>query len=284
MLPALLGAAELTIDHVTVAGKSLKGMQANLAQIGITSEYGGPHKNHATEMALASFPDGSYLELIAEQPNADAAAVKAHAWAKQLEGDAGPCGWAVRAKDIAAEVARLQAAGIAVNPPVRSGRERPDGVRLDWETAQVGTEGNGVFFPFLIRDFTPRQQRAWPQRKPSTKDFSGVTRVVIAVRDLDDAVKRYQQAYGLSRPIKQIDRAFDAHLASLGGSPVMLAAPLSAQSWLNERLDRFGEGPCAFILGAKKTGRYQPASKTRWFGVDISWFDVEKLGWHLGFE
>jgi len=112
-----LGAAEISIDHVTVAGRDLKTMQANLAAAGIRSEYGGPHKNHATEMALTSFADGSYLELIALQPNADAKAVASHTWAKQMESNAGPCGWAARVKDIAAEVKRLQAAGVPVSAP-----------------------------------------------------------------------------------------------------------------------------------------------------------------------
>ncbi|MGH9647203.1 MAG: VOC family protein, partial [Bryobacteraceae bacterium] len=80
LVPVMLPAADLTIDHVTVAGKDLKSMQATLAALGIPSEYGGPHSNHATEMALTSFPDGSYLELIAIQPNADPAAVAAHYW------------------------------------------------------------------------------------------------------------------------------------------------------------------------------------------------------------
>ncbi|HWB98941.1 MAG TPA: VOC family protein, partial [Bryobacteraceae bacterium] len=196
-IPMLLSAVELTIDHVTVAGKSLQDMQAALAAAGISSENGGPHSNHATEMALTSFPDGSYLELIALQSAADPQAVAAHAWSKLLQGDAGPAAWAVRVKDIAAEVERLKSAGVAVGTPVRSGRVRPDGVKLDWETAQVGKEPNGTFFPFLIRDYTDRKERAWPGRKPTTKDFSGVTRVVIAVQDLDEAVKRYQEAYGL---------------------------------------------------------------------------------------
>src|ERR1039458_353544 len=99
--------------------------------------------------------------------------------------DGGPGAWAVRETDVAAEVQRLRAAGIAVSAPVRNGRQRPDGVRLDWETAQVGTEPNGTFFPFLIHDFTPREQRAFPQGKPLNKDFGGVTKVVIAVRDLE---------------------------------------------------------------------------------------------------
>jgi len=269
-----LGAAELIVDHVTSAGKDLKSMQASLAAIGLTSEYGGPHSNHATEMAVVSFTDGSYLELIAIQPNADPKAVKAHDWARQMEANAGPCAWAVRVKDLAAEVNRLPGPGVSVSAPERSGRTRPDGTRLDWETAQVGAEPRGSFFPFLIRDITPRQQRAFPTGKPSSKDFSGVTRVVIAVRDLDAAVKRYQAAYGLPAPIRQDDAVLGAHLALLGGSPVTLAAPLTPQSWLGRRVEQFGEGPCAFILGATNAGR---RSKTRWF-------DNKKLGGYIGFE
>ncbi|HEY2846074.1 MAG TPA: VOC family protein, partial [Bryobacteraceae bacterium] len=81
----LLPAADLRIDHVTAAGRDLKSMQAALAKLGISSEYGGPHSNHATEMALTSFPDGSYLELIAIQASADPAAVAAHYWSKPMQ-------------------------------------------------------------------------------------------------------------------------------------------------------------------------------------------------------
>lgn len=278
-----LAAADVKIDHVTVAGSSLKLLQANLAAIGIESVYGGPHSNGATEMALVSFADGSYLELMAPQAKADPLVLDRQPWAKFLKGDGGPCAWAVREKDVAAEVKRLQVAGIAVAAPVRSGRQRPDGVRLDWETAQVGTEPNGTFFPFLIHDFTPREERAFPQGKPSNKDFGGVIKVVIAVRDLEASVKRYTQAYGTPPAIKQVDPAFGAHLALLGGIPVVLAQPLNADSWLAERLARFGEAPCAFVLDQRR-GRYQAASQARWFGVKVSWFDAKKLGWRLGFE
>src|SRR5262249_3876127 len=72
----------LTVDHVTTAGADLKQLEANLAAIGIRSEYGGPHSNHATQMALASFPDGSYLELIALQDTPDPQAVAAHYWSR----------------------------------------------------------------------------------------------------------------------------------------------------------------------------------------------------------
>jgi hypothetical protein len=288
-MPMLLGAADsatpmLTIDHVTVAGKDVKAMQAKLASVGIPSEYGGPHKNRATEMALTSFPDGSYLELIALQPNPDSKAVASHYWSKQMENDAGPCAWAIRAHDIAADVKRLQSAGVTVSAPARSGRERPDGTPVEWETANIGPEPNGTFFPFMIQDFTPRPKRAFLNGKPTTKDFAGVARVVIAVRDLGASAMRFREAFGTPLPIQQVDASFGAHLALLGGTPVVLAAPLNADSWLVARLEEFGEGPCALILSAKNAQRHKTASKTRWFGAEISWFDTEKLGWRLGFE
>jgi hypothetical protein len=282
--PLLLGAVDLTVDHVTVAGDNVKNMQARLASVGVVAEYGGQHSNHATEMAATSFADGSYLELIAIQPNADQKAVAAHYWAKQMSENAGPCAWAIRAEDMDTEVNRLRAAGIEARAPERNGRARPDGKRLDWETAQIGTEPNGTFFPFLIRDFNPRTLRAFPQGKPTSKDFRGVTKVVIAVRDLEAAVTRYRKAFDLPEPLRQVDGNFGAHLAFLGGTPVVLATPLTPDSWLTARLDRFGEGPCAFILGARKGGSHKAASKSRWFGTDISWFDIDKLGWHLGYE
>jgi len=228
------------------------------------------------------------MELIAIQPNADPAAVAAHYWSKRMQNDAGPCAWAVRPKDLAAEVQRLQAARVAVTSPARAGRARPDGVPLEWETANVGQGPNGMFFPFLIRDFTPREQRAYPTGKPSTQDFSGVARVVIAVRDLKASVKRYREAYVLAAPVEQDDTGFGARLASFAGTPVVLATPVNAQSWLAARLDKIGEGPCAFILHARNGKSYRATlkttSKSTWFGDAISWLDTGRTGWWIGFE
>jgi hypothetical protein len=288
LLSASLGAAELTVDHVSVAGRDLRQMQARLAALGIPSEFGGPHSNHATQMALTSFPDGSYLELIALQDKPDEKAVAAHYWSRQIRGNAGPAAWAVRAADTETEVKRLRAAGIEVTLQ-RSGRERPDGTRLEWEASPVGPGPNGVFFPFLIHDFTPREARAFPKGRPATRDFSGVKRVVIAVRDLKASAARYRQAYLLAEPMMQEDTSFGARLAWFRDTPVVLAEPSNAQSWVARRIQQFGDGPCAFVLGKKEDGAsrraaYQTAAKSHWFGVPISWFDSARLGWHLGFE
>jgi len=281
---SLLFAADARVDHATVCGADLTSMQAALKSAGINTVYGGAHNNHATEMSLASFPDGSYLELIAIQKNADPKAVREHVWAKFMEENSGPCAWALQSKDLAAETARLKAAGVAVSAPSRAGRLRPDGVKLEWQTADVGESARGTLFPFLIQDLTPRAQRAFPQGKPVTREFKGVARVVIAVKNLDDAIARYRAAYGSPPPIKQVDPQWGAHLALLGNVPVILAQPLNTDSWLKQRIERFGEGPCAFVLAAARASRSKAAARSRWFGAEISWFDSERLGWRLGVE
>ena len=275
-----LMAAELKVDHASLAGKDLHAMEQALAAAGIPYEYGGPHSNHATEMALTSFPDGSYLELIAIQPQADPKALAAHEWHKLLESDGGPCAWAVRPSDLPAEAERLRKAGIPVTPAIKNGRHRPDGVELQWETAQVGSS-NGNFFPFLIHDFTPRDRRAYPGGKPTAANFTGIVKVVLAVNDLDASIAKFQRAYGLPAPQRQDDPSFGAKLAWFPGTPVVLAAPGGPQSWLVERIRQFGETPCALLLGGKPAN---PKPGSKWFGKQISWLASDTFGWHLGFE
>jgi hypothetical protein len=271
--------AELKVDHATAAGKDLRVMERALQSVGVPFEYGGPHANHATEMALTSFPDGSYLELIAIQAQADAAAVAASPWNKCMQANAGPCAWAVRPADLSAEAGRLRKTAIAVTEPAKNGRHRPDGVQLEWETAQVGG-ANGNFFPFLIHDFTPRERRVYPSGKPTAAQFTGIVKVVLAVTDLDASVARYEKAYGLAAPQRQEDSGFGAKLAWFTGTPVVLAVPSSPQSWLAARLQRFGELPCGFVLGGKGSSK----ANTIWFGKPITWLDPEVLGWRLGLE
>ena len=279
LLPAILFAADFQIDHVTIAGRDLKPMQAALAAAGIPTVYGGAHANQVTEMALVSFRDGSYLEAIAVRKGTPAEDVKHHEWAAFLDQPGMPCAWALRAPDLAAASARLRTAGVLVGPVVRAGRARPDGAHLEWETVNLGDETRGTFFPFLIHDLTARGLRAFPQGHPTNRQFAGVAYVVIAVRSLADAVARYRAAFGLAAPMRQVDRDFGAELAGFD-APLILAQPLGSDSWLARRIAEFGEGPCAFLISGKTAAG--GASRCHWFGRDITWLDPTKLGWHLG--
>jgi hypothetical protein len=272
----------LPLDHVTVAGADLRRMQAALAALRMETVYGGAHRDGATEMALVSFPDGSYLELIAPRTDAAREVAENHHWARFLTGNAGPCAWAVSTGDLDSELRRLRSVGIPVSPPVANGRLRPDGVRLEWKTAASDAAPAGSFFPFLIQDLTPREWRAFPQGAPGNRDFRGIARVVLAVRDLATSLARYRKAYGLAHAVELPDPVFQAQLAVPSDASIVLAQPLTGDSWLASRLAEFGEAPCAVLLDAGETPPAPGPTQSRWCDLDIRWFDSQALGWRLG--
>jgi hypothetical protein len=273
-IAAGLGAAELKIDHATVAGMHLDEMrQALTAATGMPTEYGGPHSNHATEMALVSFPDGSYLELMGIQAKPDPAAVARHEWYSCLVSKSAPCAFALRVNDMVREVVALKSAGIEVSEPVTAGRTRPDGKKLEWQTVNIGHGVRGQSFPFLIADQTPREDRAYPSGKATTNDFRGIAQVVIGVRDLDGAIAQYERAFHLSPPMRQRDRRFGA-MAWFQETPIVLA------QGVGKRVAEYGEGPVAFLLANGKAG--VSGSGSNWFGHSVMWIDESKLGWRLG--
>jgi Glyoxalase-like domain len=274
LIPAYISAQQLRVDHVTIAGVDLGKMQKEFAAAGIPTEYGGKHTNGMTEMAVASFADGSYLELIAAQQGAN---VTKHYWGDFIKDDAGPCAWAIAVNNMTAEAGRLQAAGITIHP-VKSGRKRPDGVDLAWETASIGPGPQGTFMPFLIHDETPRKLRAFPHGTPTAPHFKGVAVVVVGVRDLDGAISQYRQAFGLAEPRRQDDASLQVKLAAFEGTPIVLAAPLTANSWLASRLQQFGEAPVAYVLSTSTAAGQPVSEQSNWFGKAIGWMDPKKLG------
>jgi catechol 2,3-dioxygenase-like lactoylglutathione lyase family enzyme len=142
-----------TIDHVVIVVRDLARATADYTAAGFTVTPGGEHADGATHNALIPFADGAYLELIAfkepERPSA-------HQWWPRLAQGEGMVHYALRSDDLAADVARLHAAGVAISDPRDGGRTRPDGQTLRWRSA---TFEGGFALPFLIEDMTPRALR-----------------------------------------------------------------------------------------------------------------------------
>ena len=263
----------LLIDHVTVCGSDLEKMRQDFAGVGLHTTYGGCHANGVTHMDLLTLLDGSYIELIAPVSSRGAATGMMSGWAKLMEGNAGAGAWAVRTEDIDTEVTRLRSAGIEVRGPEAGSRQRPDGTKLEWETAIVGSGPAGSVLPFLIEDKTPRSLRV-----PATADASeieGVAAAVIAVRDLKSAIGLFRRAYNLEEATVEEYRGVT--LAHFPGTPVMLASPQGAGTWDTLRIQYFGEGPTAFLLKvmdfSQAENKFELKDRTTWFGRDIRWLD-----------
>jgi len=266
----------LELDHVSICGPDLDALRQAFTGAGMTPDFGGPHGNGVTQMALIGFDDQSYIELIAPvKPGM----TEGSDWAKFMTGDAGTCAWAVGTNVLLQDVDRLKKAGVAVNEPKRGSRKRPDGMSLEWMTAQVGPGTPGAVLPFIIEDQTPRVWRVQTSESVKGAPVFGVESVIVGVNNLDSAIALFRKAYGWAEPLTENQKDF-GKLAYFPGEPVILAAP-SNGGWLSDRLGRFGEGPVAYLLGtrdfAAATKKYKLNNTKVWFGQKVSWLDPAKL-------
>lgn len=276
--------AGLRIDHVTLAGPDLEAMRQRLAALGLQAAYGGPHGNGITHMALVGFDDGSYVELIAALDRSRESPL----WPAQIAGAGGPAAWCVRSDDLSAELARFTAAGVPVRGPVPMQRQRPDGVRLEWELLVPGDDPPGATLPFVIADRTPRELRVTPSPSARVSGLGGVGWVVLGVRSIAQAAARFRAAYGWPAAVIQEAPEWGATIAHVAGTPLVLAEPTGPNgAWLAARLEQYGDSPCAFVLamrdGRRDATRLVITRETSWFGHRVGWIDPAQLfGWRIG--
>ncbi|MFI5113561.1 MAG: VOC family protein [Terriglobales bacterium] len=272
----------LDLDHVSICGSNLDALRQAFADVGLASDFGGPHGNGVTQMALIGFDDESYIELIAPvKPGV----TEGSEWGKFMAGDAGTCAWAVGTNVLLQQVDHLKKAGIAVTAPVRGSRKRPDGMSIEWMTADAGPGTPGSMLPFMIEDQTPRAWRVQTSASVQGAPVAGVENVVLGVNNLDAAIALFRKAYGWAEPLTETQKDF-GKLAYFPGEPVILAAPLGG-GWLEERIGKFGEAPVAVLLGtrdfAAAAKKYKLSGNKTWFGQKVAWFDAGKLkGVRLG--
>lgn len=271
---------KLNIDHVTIAGSRLDTLQRAFAEAGLATDYGGPHSNNITHMALLGFDDGSYIELISTLEPGQ----RSPWWDAHIRDDGGPCAWALEVDDVAAEARRVAKLGVAVNGPTHYARERPDGVRIEWDLAILGDQGMGALLPFIIKDRTPRKLRVSPSASVAGTALTGVALVVIAVAAIEPASELFQRVYELPAPAISEWQELGARVARFEEQPLALAAPDGADSWLHERLQRFGASPCAFLIGstdmATTANRLPLTSAPGWSGQRVAWIALQRAS-HL---
>jgi len=266
----------LEIDHVSVCGSNLDSLRQDFTSIGLTPDLGGPHGNGITQMAMVGFDDASYIELIAPiKPGV----TEGSSWAKFMSAEAVACAWAVGTNVLLQEVERLKKAGITVRGPERGSRKRPDGMSVEWMTADVGNATPGSTLPFIIEDQTPRPWRVQTSESVKGSPVYGIESVVIGVNNMDASIALFRKAYGWAQPLTETQKDF-GKLAYFPGEPVILAAP-SGGGWLSEHIGKFGESPVAYLLGtrdfAAATKKYKLSGNKLWFGQKVAWFDAGKL-------
>ena len=248
------------IDHVVVVVPNLETAVHSAESAGFTVVPGGSHAGGVTHNALIIFRDGTYIELIAFLVEPE----DQHYFSKRHRLGSGLAEFALLSTNLAEDVAAIQRRGVPFPPPTHLGRERPDGVRLNWRMSLPATVHPERGFPFLIEDTTNRSLRVPSSARETThaNGAIGVAGVSVVVSDLETAAPEYRAI--LDAPP---DRTTVVGLAGKG----ILKLPLQANhgQWIalmqtfpgsvpEAYLNRFGEGPYAVNLLAEGQTDAQP--------------------------
>jgi hypothetical protein len=133
------------VDHILLGIDDLgRGMEQFEKLTGVRPVQGGKHPR-GTHNALVSLGDGTYLEILALQPNV--APPEEYEGLKQLH-TLTPIGWAVSSKDSTQLRNRLTSAGMAVTESSAGSRTTPAGSTLSWQT--FGLQEGFDEAPFFI--------------------------------------------------------------------------------------------------------------------------------------
>ena len=188
--------ANVGIDHLILGVDDLeRGMAEFARRTGVTPVKGGVHPGRGTQNALVSLGEGRYLEILAPSHEPGAPIDRGTTFAALT-----PVGWALHTDDLPAMVAAMRAAIISVSDIRPGARARPDGARLEWQTASVTGVGLEMA-PFFI---------AWGRGTPhpSSESPTGCRLMRVAMAEPSpDALQRFLDVSGVDVRVMTADTA-----------------------------------------------------------------------------
>ncbi len=239
----------MLLDHIVIYVNDLETASADYRRLGFTVTPGGEHADGNSHNALISFSDGAYLELIAfKRPPPPE-----HLFARGVAQGEGMITYALLPDDIVADVAAVKRRGLDLDGPYPGGRLRPDGVRLEWQTARAPTPD----LPFLCADVTPRELRVpGGEATRHANDVQAIAGLVVVVDNLEVSMGRYRALLGVEPFVNPNNLTPRAAIFMLGGTTITLLEPVEGAAI--HHLSRRGEGP--YLLALRAAG--EPASIT----------------------
>lgn len=233
----------MLLDHIVIYVNDLEAASADYRSLGFTVTPGGEHADGNSHNALISFSDGAYLELIAfKRPPPPE-----HLFAGGVALGEGIITYALLPDDIEADVAEARRRGLELEGPYPGGRLRPDGVRLEWQTAGASTPD----LPFLCADVTPRELRV-PGGEATQHDNGvvGMASIVVLVDNLEVSTRRYNALLGVEPFLNPNNLTPRAAIFTLGATTITLLEPIEGEAL--HHLKQRGEGP--YILALRVSG------------------------------
>ncbi len=253
-----------SIDHIVILVHDLEAAVRDYTSLGFTVVPGGEHADARSRNALIAFQDGSYIELIAFTNNI---VPQSHGFYRP-HGQEGLITYALLPTNIEADVESARQRGLDLEGPRSGGRLRPDGQRVEWQSAWPSTHD----LPFLCGDITPRDLRvpSGDARKHSNR-ATGISALGIVVSDIEKSKQRYSALLGPEKVPDDIQQAHDRKETAfhIGKALVVLAQPIGAGD-PKEQLQKRGEGPYLLVLNAEPDIRPETVDSRLTHGVLLS--------------
>ena len=241
------GMAISGFDHFIVLTSNLDAAIQRYRRLGFDVRAGGEHPAMGSHNALIAIADGSYIELVGFKDTALAVKSYLRAGIERLQIGEGFGGYVLASNDLAGDVAQIKQRTLVYDDPKPGSRVRPDGQRVEWQTAMFNGSPLGLL-PFLIQDVTPHTLRI----EPPTDGIGRRARVKDAVIAIKDG-RQAKQAYGLLLDRKP-ERVSDAankvlcYRIAMDWGGIVLAQPQKSRNAMTDRLEQHGEGICALSL------------------------------------
>ncbi|HUP30302.1 MAG TPA: VOC family protein [Usitatibacter sp.] len=260
------------LDHVVIAVRDLERATSDYRALGFTVQPGGRHPGRTSHNALVVFNDGAYIELIAwESPN------PAERWnVEHLRNGDGFMDFALIPRDVPRAIEKARSRGLDLSGPIEGGRVRPDGKELQWRTARQLT----FDLPFLCGDITPRELRVPAgEARRHANGATGISLVLVAVRDIDTSIARYAALLGIKTPPPSVsvpNMGLRIATFQVGGTAIVLATPSGppGSAFAREVAGRLvtREGPCAMAIATGPDLMAGPLDRVATHGALIEWF------------
>jgi hypothetical protein len=197
-------------DHALIFVTDLAQAVRDYAALGFTVIPGGVHEGDPTENALVPFADGSYVELIAFRRRSTLALLRvlarlglvtrvaraplARRFAVRAARGPGLIDVALCVDAVAPVIETARRSGRIIDGPVAGCRAAADGSPIAWE---LGVPQDDAL-PLLIADVTPRALRTATSGIVHANGVTGVTRVVLPVRDVAAAAAAFRDVLGVA--------------------------------------------------------------------------------------
>lgn len=234
-------------DHFIILVNDLAAAKETYRKLGFEVRAGGEHPTFGSHNAIVALADGAYLELLAFK---DAALAEKSFWkdaVKMLKVREGFGGYVLGSDALANDVARLHKASLDIADPTPGTRTRPDGQRVEWQTALIGGTASGAL-PFLIQDVTPRDLRVESPKEGFGKN-ARVKEIVVAVKHTDIARDRFQSLLGVEpRRVHNVASDVTGYRFTLPWGSMVIAHSEVDGNAMSDQIMQRGEGLYAITL------------------------------------